>query len=547
MKLVLPPTVLPEDRWYNEHLVYTHAPIGFLLLDGHEGVIVDTSQFFKQRKIYYGEGGLFKEVWAAYPLERSKSDELGGHFYDRDKPSAYVGGKLGGLSVPPPLSWFFDFIFFLSYRDKTIHVLRYRDVYDRMSLLFPYFVYEWGARRVVLYEWMGKRVDMLPVTDGERTYYLMPLIVSLDTGKVPWSVRNPFMRLVGYALIDIYTGSIRLIVLGDDFFSDLFRRTYSEHVTAEVPEWLEKQLRYPKELFEWRVDMYNTYHVTDPRTFIEAKEFLAVPEGLDTYYIIAQPPNFEEPEFVGLLSLERRGAITKNLVGYILVRNDWPYLGEMHYYRVAEDAPIKLLGPSGAIETLEKDPDFRVLRTLLRDPRVGDNILYRVGDHDVYFIPIYTAPAAGEAVITALGKVACVGAYFTAEYYVGLGDSSEEAFKAFLAKLPGAEQPVVVEEKTLEERIGDILDLFKSNEVKNMTVVKPEAISPDVTFHEGETSYLSSDQWSLTRGMILSFIQQWGWDANKVLMWVEDSTVNFGILISEGGVVELHYISVHLA
>lgn len=30
-------------------------------------------------------------------------------------------------------------------------------------------------------------------------------------------------------------------------------------------------------------------------------------------------------------------------------------------------------------------------------------------------------------------------------------------------------------------------------------------------------------------------------------MWIEDSTVNFGILISEGGVVELHYISIHLA
>lgn len=507
MKLVLPPTVLPEDEWYNEHLVYTHAPIGFLLLDGHEGVIVDTSQFFKQRKIYYGEGGLFREVWAAYPLERSKSDELGGHFYDRDKPPAYLGGKLGGLDIPPPLSWLFDFIFFLSYRDKTIHVLRYRDVYDRMSLLFPYFVYEWGVRRGVLYEWAGKRVDMLPVTDGERTYYLMPLIVGLDTGNVPWSVRNPFMRLVGYALLDIYNGSIKLIVLGDDYFSDLFRRTYSDYITTEVPDWLEKQLRYPKELFKWRVEMYNTYHVTDPRTFIEAKEFLAVPEGLDTYYIMAQPPNFDEPEFVGLLSLERRGAITKNLVGYIVVRNDWPYLGEMLYYRVAEDAPIKLLGPSGAIETLEKDPDFRVLRTLLRDPRVGDNILYRVGEHDVYFIPIYTAPAAGEAVITALGKVACVGAYFTAEYYVGLGNNSEDAFRAFLTKLPGAEQLAVVEEKTLEERMDEIVNLFKSNEVKNMTVVKPEAISPDVTFHEGETVYISQDQWNSAREMIISFIR----------------------------------------
>jgi len=54
MKPILPAFVRPEDRWFNEHMVYTHVPNGFLLLNAHDGTIEDSSKFFKQRRIYYG-------------------------------------------------------------------------------------------------------------------------------------------------------------------------------------------------------------------------------------------------------------------------------------------------------------------------------------------------------------------------------------------------------------------------------------------------------------------------------------------------------------
>ena len=84
---------------------------------------------------------------------------------------------------------------------------------------------------------------------------------------------------------------------------------------------------------------------------------------------------------------------------------------------------------------LDRDPDFAQLKTLLRNPRIGDNILYRVGDQDTYFIPVYTAGAGG--VVAQLGTIAAVGAAFTGEYYVGLGETQEEAFEAYLQKLSG--------------------------------------------------------------------------------------------------------------
>jgi len=423
MKPILPDTVRPEDKWYAEHLVYTHAPRGFLMLDANKGTVIDTGDFFTERKIYYGEGGLLKTTWAAYPVDRKTSDEVGGFFYN----------GTGGLDLAPPLSWLFEFIFFLSYRDHTIHVMRYKDVHDRTELLFPYFQYTF------IRDDEASPVDMIPVTDGEKTYWLMPLIADLDASKVPWAAGNPFMRLVGYALIDIYNGDYQLLILGDDFFSQLFATVYSDYVIDEVPTWLRDQLKYPEELFEWRVNMYNTYHVRDPATFITGSEFFEVPEGLTTYYIMSKPPGFENIEYVGLLSLELRGAAGRNLAGYMIVRNEYDHFGEMDFYTIDIKSTIKLLGPTGVREALERNPDFATLRTLLRAPRVGDNIIYRIGDYDVYFIPVYTAKAGG--VVAEMGTIAAIGATFTGQYYVGLGDTVHEAFRSFLNTLPGAISP----------------------------------------------------------------------------------------------------------
>ncbi len=415
MKPILPSSLRSDDMWYAEHLHYTHVPNGFLILDGHDGNIVNSSQFFKQRVIYYGEGGLLGQTWAAFPVQRERSEELGGVFYN----------GTGGLDISPPLSWFFDPNFFFAYRDKTIHAMRYRDIHERMETLFPYFQYAFE----------NGKLDLLPVSDGTNSYYLVPLIVRIDTDNVPWSDGNPMLRLVGYATVDTYNGSIKLYVTGTDFFSKMFLRTYSDIAETEVPDWLGQQLRYPQELFEWRVRMYNFYHVVDPSTFIVAREFYEIPSQLTTYYVITKPPTFEKPEFLGLLSLELRGAGGRNLAGYMVVRNDIGHLGEMIFYEVPLESATKLLGPTAVVEALEKNQEFSTLKTLLRNPRLGDNILYRVGDFDVYFIPVYTAGSGG--VVAELATVAAVGATFSGQYYVGLGDNAQTAVQHMLERIAG--------------------------------------------------------------------------------------------------------------
>ena len=526
MKPILPTTVANENRWYNEHLVYTHVPNGFLTLDATEGQIVDSAEFFSQREIYYGEGGLFEETWSAYPNSRGDvSAELGGIFYEGD----------GGLDVSPPLSWIFEPNFLLSFPTESVHIMRYKDVHDRMEILYPYF----------LYDLFGKELDSLPVTDGEKTYWLVPLIIGFDTGDVPWSVGNPYLRLVGYALVDTQDGGIQLLKTGDDFFTEMFSEQYSEKFIP-IPDWLEEQIRYPSELFNWKTEMYNIYHVTDVETFIQANEFYEIPTGLDTYYIEAKPPGFETTEFIGLLSLELRGSQGRNLAGYMIVENDLTNLGDLQFYEVPLNSTTKLIGPTAVSEALDRDPEFAQLKTLLRNPRIGDNILYRVGEYDVYFIPVYTAGAGG--VVAQLGTIAAVGAAFTGEYYVGLGNTQEEAFEAYLQKVSGVDSASSSDPTFAELNRQDRIDIIKSTfENEGIEISEPTTIQVPLSFSEGDMFFFTEDERDDTQEFLSEFINDFGLrKSERVFMWEEENSLNIGTIVVKDNIPELHYISVEV-
>ena len=526
MAPILPTSVSLENRWYNEHLVYTHVPNGFLTLEATDGKIVDSSELFPQRKIYYGEGGLLSSQWSAYPTNRgSTTAELNNE--------SYAGA--GGLEIAPPVSWMFEPNFMISYPGTPVHVMRYKDVNERMETLYPYF----------LYNLFGKELDSLPVTDGENTYWLVPLIVGFDSSNIPWSAGNPYLRLAGYALVDTYNGDIQLIRHGNDFFSNMFLAQY-EHNVIDMPGWLEEQIRYPQELYNWRTEMYNIYHVTDVDIFIQANEFYEIPRGLDTYYIQAKPPGFEEPEFVGLLSLELRGSQGRNLAGYMVVQNDTPNLGHMQFYEVPIESATKLLGPTSVREALDRDPDFAQLKTLLRNPRIGDNILYQVGEHDTYFIPVYTAGAGG--VVAQLGTIAAVGAAFTGEYYVGLGDTQESAFEAYLQKVAGIAPTAsaasggmgIVLDK--DARLDAVLAIF---EEKGIIISTPTTIQFPLSFSIGDTAFYSKADLKSTTELVSEFISKAG-VGKRILMWEEENRINFGFIKVVDNTSELHYIAIEV-
>jgi uncharacterized membrane protein (UPF0182 family) len=528
MKPITPPTVTIENEWYNEHLVVTHVPNGFLTLEATDGQIVnEENELFQQRAVYYGEGGLFEETWSAYPNSRgSQSDEVAEGYYSGE----------GGLDLSPPLSWIFEPNFLLSFPSESVHVMRYKDVHDRMEILYPYF----------LYDLFGKELDSFPVTDGEQSYWLIPLIIGFDTRDVPWSVGNPYLRLVGYALVDTYNGDIQLLKTGDDFFSEMFASQYAEQFQP-IPKWLEDQVRYPTELFNWKTEMYNIYHVTSVDTFIQANEFYEIPAGLDTYYVEAKPPGFDETEFIGMLSLELKGSKSKNLAGFMVVENDLDNLGDLQFYEVPLNSTTKLIGPSAAREALDKDPEFATLKTLLKNTRIGDNILYQVGDHDVYFIPVYTSGASG--VVAQIGTIAVVGAAFNGEYFVGLGDTQEEAFNAYLKKVSGVASAATTADENYVEldrvnRIDLIKLVFDENDI---SIAEPTLVQVPLSFNEGQIFFFTEDDLTETEEFISDFIDEFVKPrSDRVIMWEDELNLNIGTIIVKDQLPEIHYISIEV-
>lgn len=542
----LPNDVTQANRWFSEHLTYTHANVGMKMLEADTGNVVDEGDFFQQRRIYYGEsdeGGLFDKVWSAYQVGRIESREVGEFFYN----------GTGGVDVSPPLSWMFEPNFMLSYPSTPIHVMRYKDVHERMELLYPYFAYDFafgGAQNPDF-----KRVDSFPVTDGEKTYWLMPIIAGLDTSHVPWS-SGFILKLVGYSIIDAYNGEVQAIVTGDDFFSRMFLEEYEgTSATSLVPVWLSGQVKYPEEMFIWKISQFSQYHVTDPKRFIDAKEFYEIPgdigKPVPPYYIITQPKGFGAPEFLGFQSLELRNSEPKNLVGYMIVKNDVEHLGEMTFYSVPADSPVKLLGPTGAKDVLDKDEDYKSLITLLKTFKTGENILYTIGDYEVYFIPVYTSNTVG-AVVSTIGTIAAVGGTsVTGTYYVGLGDTPVEAFENYLLKVSGVapvDQPTGATNQTsVVEKASRIERLEKLFADAGFSVVRPTAISAPVEFRETETTYLLESEYDEAESAIRNFTNAFGaGPGGRAYEWQEGTKINFGFLIEVGGVVESHYISIEV-
>jgi len=218
----------------------------------------------------------------------------------------------------------------------------------------------------------------------------------------------------------------------------------------------------------------------------------------------------------------------------------------LQFYEVPLNSTTKLIGPTAVREALDRDPDFAQLKTLLRNPRIGDNILYRVGDHDVYFITVYTAGAGG--VVAQIGTIAAVGAAFNGEYFVGLGDTQEKAFEAYLMKVSGVAPTATTDEKYTELVKNDRIDIIKSVfEENGITIAEPTSVQVPLSFNEGKLIFFTENDRTDTEEFISKFIDDFVKPrSDRVFMWQEETNLNVGTVFVKDGIPEMHYISIEV-
>jgi uncharacterized membrane protein (UPF0182 family) len=590
----IPETLSATDAWFQEHMVYTHSNGGIKMLEASNGSIVAGSKFFPQQNIYYGKSstddGIFRKYWSAFPVTRTESLELD-HF-------KYNG--TGGVDLSPPLSWMFEPTFMLSEPITPIHVMRYKDVIDRMQALYPYFIYKFSFGGTPMTQ-NFKDIEVYPVTDGKKTYWLMPLIIPLDTSSVPWSSNFPssfMLKLVGYSLIDSYNGNVQIIVTGNDYFSKMFYEEYRDTgATKDIPNWLINQLKYPVEMTMWRISKFNIYHVTDVQQFIDGNNFYSFPDDPSKkntfflpYSVFAKPQGTSEPVFLTIEPLEMvqpEDLSPKDLVGYMTIGNDVNNLGNMTFYFASDNSTAtKLIAPIEADDILQKNKQFSEIKAAYAkdEPSAGEMLLYKVGTYEVYFNPLFTN-IANSGSYKQISKVAAVGASsILGKYEVGVGDNATSAFQDYLDKantvkeLPSTDQQKLVQPplspsssssssttslpittnntQTSHDIAIRIQRLEKVFSDSGFQISKPTAISAPVSFQEAFVVYNTDSEFMQASSEIHSFLERFtasnGNNNNiRIYEWQQNdnnnNTVNFGILEQVNGIVENHYITLKVS
>jgi hypothetical protein len=270
--------------------------------------------------------------------------------------------------------------------------------------------------------------------------------------------------------------------------------------------------------------------VNDPFVWRSGSDFYERPEATEVLYVLVTTG--QRADFVGVQLVEYQASPGRNLAGlYIAYGGD--QLGKLILYNVS-NSTSQLIGPSAALQALETDEYVRQQLTLLPNYRLGNILLYLIGDHLHYFIPVYINTEVQNAVITKMAFVAVVDAATGTKVAVGA-----DSFKAYYAISGGA--PVEIGHA---EREAKLRSLFTDN---GYSLVRPTSINANVEIQVANVSYVDESQWNIAKLTVDRFIEGYceKYDANEVYYWQgSDDSLNFGILVSSNGVVKLYYLTV---
>ena len=502
----------PANDWISHHLIYTHAA-RIIVIDSHTGDYVTVQQAFgvkAEPSIYYGEA-LPEDVY----VHVRGFEEIGN--------ASYVGAPDYTLSGWQRMLWFLvkegQVGFAFSPPQDNIMMLHNRDVYQRVQ--------------DILIGGLTTDTASYLVTDGSRIYYCVQVYTNypIHSG---FSGSN-YLRFFGVVLVDIENGQMYPYVIAqpDGFLVDFYRQYYSSWKAP--PNWLISQLRYPEDLLgthanPGQLDVAFQYHVSDPFIWRSGSDFYERPTATEVLYILETFGN--RTDFVGLQLVEYQSSPGKNLAGMFIAYGS-DQLGKLNLYRIS-NSTTQLIGPSAALQAVETDDYVRTQLTLLPNYRLGNILLYLIGDHLYYFIPVYINTQVANAVITKMAFVTIVDASTGAKVAVG-ADSSQ----AYFAISGGT--PVILGSAEREKKLTSIFT------DKGYSLVSPTKISANVEIQVANITYTNESQWTTINSTVNNFIANYcqRYNATEVYYWTApDGGLNFGVLVSTGGVVQLYYIEV---
>jgi len=208
-------------------------------------------------------------------------------------------------------------------------------------------------------------------------------------------------------VISPYEGSVTFYLIDPE---DAVVNTYAAIFPAlftpieEMSESLRAHLRYPQDLFQVQVSVYQTYHMQDPRVFYNKEDLWTTPvetyadaeRSMEPYYVIMRLPDEEQEEFV--LMLPFTPTQKDNMITWLAARSDGDKYGKLIAYNFPKDKLI--YGPRQIEARIDQDPTISSQLTLWgqKGSQVirGNLLVIPIEQSILYIEPVYLKAERGQ-------------------------------------------------------------------------------------------------------------------------------------------------------
>ncbi len=410
----LPVSQIPyrAQTWVNKHLIFTHGygvvmnPVNEILPNGMPDLIVKdippvttVPLNLKQMGIYYGE------ETDQYVMVNTTTKEFD---YPKGEDNVYTnyagegGVRISNMFKRFVYAWKFSDIKILltDYLTQQSRIMFYRNNSQRDQTIAPFLSYDSQPYLVV-----GQDGQLYWIHDAYTTSNMFPYSepVSQNLSVQGFNYINNSVKVV----INAYNGDVSYYVINPkDPIIQTYQKIYPKLFKSfsEMPEFLKIHIRYPTDLFNIQIQMYNVYHMTDPKVFYNQEDYWAVPNEsynnsqqlMFPYYIIMRLPGTKEEEYILMLPLTPSGK--DNMIAWMCARCDAPNYGDLIVYSLPKDKLI--YGPMQVEARINQQPDISSELTLWgqQGSQVfkGNQLIIPIKNSFLYVEPVYLQSEQGK-------------------------------------------------------------------------------------------------------------------------------------------------------
>jgi hypothetical protein len=394
---------LSAQNWVNEHLKYTHgygAVMTPAAQDGGEPMTwfihnlppqSDYGFDIRQPAIYYGLQSY------GYAIAPNESQEFG---YPEENTTVNVnyqgtgGVRINSLFRKLLFATYFKNrdIFFTAQTIKDSRILFRRNIIEAIRTVTPYF-----------------RLDSDPyaVMTAKGIFWVQDAYTTSDwfPNAQPYDQQLNYIRNAAKIVVDAYNGSISYYIADpNDPIIRAYRRMYPGlfQDLGRMDAELKEHLRYPRDMLEIQMNIYTTYHQTDPETFYKQEDAWQFARSYQGDQPVPIRPEFltlnlireDKHEFILLSPMSPKNLDV--LRALVVVGCDGSNYGKIIVYSFPRGMVV--YGPSQIDALINQDPVISQQFTLWDQAgsqlQRGNTIILPIGGTVLYIQPIYLKSAA---------------------------------------------------------------------------------------------------------------------------------------------------------